>query len=70
VEEQANNNFDVPPNLIIDNLRNEIARLNDERITLAIKLQFQNDIIVSLQQQLEQSNSSNSKEETTQINPE
>jgi len=41
---------EVPPQVVIDALRNEIARLNDERVTLAISLQFANQTIEALQQ--------------------
>lgn len=45
--------FEVPPNVIIDGLRNEVARLNDERISMVLKLQFANEVIEALKHQLD-----------------
>lgn len=45
--------FEVPTNIVIDNLRQEVARLNDERVALVTKLQFANQVIEALKQQLE-----------------
>lgn len=44
--------FQVPDQVIIDGLRNEVARLNDERISMALKLQFANQVIEALKHQL------------------
>ncbi len=44
--------FEVPPQVIIDGLRNEVARLNDERISMTIKLQFANQVVEALKHQL------------------
>lgn len=44
---------EIPAQLMVDTLRNEIARLNDERITLAIKLQHAYDTIANLGKRLE-----------------
>ena len=44
--------FEVPPQVIIDGLRNEVARLNDERISMTLKLQFANQVIEALKHQL------------------
>jgi len=46
-------NYEVPPTIIIDTLRNEIARLNDERLSLVSQLSFANTIVAALQYQLE-----------------
>lgn len=45
--------FEVPLNIVVDNLRNEVARLNDERLAVISKLQFQAQIIEALQHQLQ-----------------
>lgn len=45
--------FDVPPNIVIDGLRNEVARLNDERLSMLMKLEFQAQIIEALKHQLQ-----------------
>ena len=45
--------FEVPQQVIIDGLRNEVAHLNDERISMTIKLQFANQVIEALKHQLE-----------------
>lgn len=45
--------FEVPQNVIIDGLRNEVARLNDERISMVLKLQFANQVIEALKHQLD-----------------
>ena len=66
MEEPLSNNFEIPPNVVIDNLRNEIARLNDEKTMLAIKLQFQSDIISAYQHQLQQVEHPETPEEETQ----
>ena len=44
--------FQVPDQVIIDGLRNEVARLNDERISMVLKLQFANQVIEALKHQL------------------
>lgn len=44
--------FQVPDQIIIDGLRNEVARLNDERLSMTIKLQFANQVIEALKHQL------------------
>lgn len=44
--------LEVPPNVIIDGLRNEVARLNDERLSLVMKLDFANQVIEALKHQL------------------
>lgn len=36
------NTFEVPQQVIIDGLRNEVARLNDERLSMMLKLDFAN----------------------------
>lgn len=46
-------NTEIPAQLMVDILRNEVARLNDERITLAIKLQYAEQVIADLQPQPE-----------------
>ena len=40
--------IDVPQQFVIENLRNEIARLNDERISLKMKFEFSLRIIESM----------------------
>ena len=45
--------LEVPQNVIIDGLRNEVARLNDERISMVLKLQFANEVIEALKHQLD-----------------
>jgi len=44
--------FEVPQQVIIDGLRNEVARLNDERLSMSLKLQFANQVIDALKHQL------------------
>lgn len=44
--------FQVPDQVIIDGLRNEVARLNDERVSMMLKLQFANQIVEALKHQL------------------
>ena len=51
MEEQLQT-FEVPPQVVIDGLRNEVARLNDERISMTLKLQFANQVIEALKHQL------------------
>lgn len=41
---------ELPAQMIVDSLRNEVARLNDERLTLQIKLEHSYRIIASYQQ--------------------
>lgn len=45
--------FEVPAQIIVDNLRQEVARLNDERISLLTKLQFSNEVIEVMKAQLQ-----------------
>lgn len=42
------NEMEIPAQAVVDSLRNEIARLNDERITLLIKLDHANQVIAQL----------------------
>lgn len=51
--ESSVESFEVPQNVIIDGLRNEVARLNDERISMVLKLQFANEVIEALKHQLD-----------------
>lgn len=46
--------IDVPQQFVIENLRNEIARLNDERISLKMKFEFSLRIIESMRMQAHQ----------------
>lgn len=50
--EETVESFEVPAQVIIDGLRNEVARLNDERISMTLKLQFANQVIEALKHQL------------------
>lgn len=62
--------FEVPQQVIIDGLRNEVANLNDERISMVLKLQFANQIIDALKHQLEHANGNeheHEQEETSDI---
>lgn len=43
---------DVPEEFTVAQLRDEIARLNDERVTLAVQLEFANQTIGVLQAEL------------------
>lgn len=45
--------FEVPPVVIINELRDEVARLNDERLSLKSQLTFAENVIAALQHQLE-----------------
>lgn len=40
---------DIPAQLVVDSLRDEIARLNDERISLTIRLQYALALVETLQ---------------------
>jgi hypothetical protein len=41
--------YEMPPSVLIDTLRTEVARLNDERLSLLSQLTFANTVIGSLQ---------------------
>lgn len=43
---------EVPPQEIIDTLRNEIAQLNDARLALVSQVQFQEKVIEGLTMQI------------------
>lgn len=43
---------EMPAQMIVDILRNEIARLNDERLTLAIQLQHAQSVIANLTERI------------------
>lgn len=60
-------NFEVPQNLIVENLRNAVANLNDQCIQLTATVQWQSQIIEALKKQLEQINEVHiGQQETTQ----
>lgn len=42
--------IEVPPNVVIDTLRNTVAQLNDDNILLRAKLDFANQVIAGYQQ--------------------
>lgn len=44
---------EVPSNVMIDSLRNEVARLNDQRIQLVTTIDWQNQVIEALKHQLD-----------------
>ena len=46
-------NTELPAQFIVDNLRNEIARLNDERITLSLRLNYAETTIATLNGRIE-----------------
>jgi hypothetical protein len=60
--------IEVPPNIMIDSLRNEVARLNDQRIQFVTTIEWQNQVIEALKHQLEHAEnvSHEHPEETTQ----
>lgn len=43
---------EMPAQMIVDILRNEIARLNDERLTLTIQLQHAQSVIANLTERI------------------
>ena len=43
----------VPPEIVINELRDEIARLNDDRLSLKSQVAFAENVIAALQHQLE-----------------
>lgn len=45
--------IEVPSNVMIDSLRNEIAKLNDQRIQLVTTIDWQNQVIEALKHQIE-----------------
>lgn len=45
--------IEVPSNVMIDSLRNEIARLNDQRIQLVTTIEWQNQVIDALKHQID-----------------
>jgi hypothetical protein len=55
--------IDVPQQFVIENLRHEIARLNDERISLKMKFEFSLRIIESMRDQVHQIDASPIEEE-------
>lgn len=57
-------NLEIPAQTIVDNLRNEIARLNDERLTLSIKLDYANKVIAAYEAQAEQMAPATEEQET------
>jgi hypothetical protein len=59
--------LEVPSNVIIDNLRNEVANLNDQRIQMAATIEWQTQVIEALKHQIEHiSGEDHTHEETTQ----
>ncbi len=57
-------NLEIPAQTIVDNLRNEIARLNDERLTLTIKLDHAYSVIASYEAMVEQAVPATEEQET------
>lgn len=57
-------NLEIPAQTIVDNLRNEIARLNDERLTLTIKLDHAYQVIAAYEAQTEQAAPATEEQET------
>lgn len=66
-----NNSLEIPPTLMIDSMRNEVANLNDQRIKLIATVEWQKQVIDALKHQLDQaSNDVTTDEVTTQVDSE
>lgn len=63
----VNDDLTVPPEIVIDMLRNEVAQLNDQRIMLISQVEMLKNVVGSLRQHIQSTKTDGSSEPVPDI---